>query len=98
MPSKNKTNEIIEAYDPGPHADPIEESKKEPNKTTNLVEVKLSKLPEGVEYNVLKDKYRAVLNKRKSIWFDTAAQASQVYKIAQTNKTFWALAFLETNK
>ena len=53
-------------------------------------------VPDGaVEYNALKDKYRAVVDKRYSMWFDTAAQASQCYKLALVNKTFWALAFPE---
>jgi hypothetical protein len=56
------------------------------------------KLPEGVEYNELKNKYRAVLDERHSLWLDTAVQASQCYKLAHVNRTFWALVFLETNK
>lgn len=51
------------------------------------------KLPEGVEYNPVKNQYRAALNARHSMYFETAQEASQVYKLAVKYPKFFELNF-----
>jgi hypothetical protein len=55
--------------------------------------VKARKLPEGVVLNTVKGTYQAVVNNKRSLNFETAAEAAQVYKLAVKYPQFFQLNF-----